>query len=80
MTFFPAIYSLEGGSMNMGIPLDYFINMILKASSQVAYNMAYIAESVRRFFSPACIDEMLQEFVPHIIGSKLDVSFLFFTF
>jgi hypothetical protein len=36
--------------------------------------MAYVAENVRKFFPPACIDEMLQEFVPHIIGSNLDVS------
>jgi hypothetical protein len=38
--------------------------------------MAYIAEKIRKFFSPACIDEMLQEFVPHIIGSNLDVRLI----
>ena len=35
--------------------------------------MGFIAETTRRFFHPACIDEMLQEFVPSIIGSNLDV-------
>ncbi|KAG8841853.1 hypothetical protein FRB91_004632, partial [Serendipita sp. 411] len=40
--------------------------------TQTAYNMAYVAESARKFFSPACIDEMLQEFIPHIIGNNLD--------
>ncbi|CAG8533082.1 15387_t:CDS:10, partial [Acaulospora colombiana] len=41
-------------------------------ASQTTYNMAYVTENVRKFFPPICIDEMLQEFVPHIIGSNLD--------
>lgn len=56
------------------VHVEYLTIVVLKSSSQVSYNMAYIAESIRKFFSPACIDEMLQEFVPHIIGSNLDVS------
>jgi len=35
--------------------------------------MGFVAETIRRFFHPICIDEMLQEFVPSIIGSNLDV-------
>jgi hypothetical protein len=48
--------------------------LLTSHDSQTAYNMAYVAENSRKFFSPACIDEMLQEFVPHIIGSNLDVG------
>ena len=54
-----------------------FLYIILKEDSQLSYNMAYVAENTRKFFSPACIDEMLQEFVPHIIGSNLDVCISF---
>jgi proteasome activator subunit 4 len=53
---------------------DLFLKRRQFEISQTAFNMAWVAESSRKFFSPACIDEMLQEFVPHIIGSNLDVS------
>ncbi|CCA68831.1 hypothetical protein PIIN_02692 [Serendipita indica DSM 11827] len=51
---------------------DLFLRRRQFEYSQTAYNMAYVAEVSRRFFSPACIDEMLEEFIPHIIGSNLD--------
>lgn len=51
---------------------DLFLKRRQYEYSQVSYNMAYVAENSRKFFSPACIDEMLQEFVPHIIGNNLD--------
>ena len=35
--------------------------------------MGNIAECTRRFFHPACIDEMLEEFVPRLNGTNLNV-------
>lgn len=58
---------------------DLFLKRRQFEISQTTFNMAYVAENSRKFFSPACIDEMLQEFVPHIIGSNLDVSLLQFS-
>ncbi|PVF98837.1 hypothetical protein CPB86DRAFT_757643 [Serendipita vermifera] len=51
---------------------DLFLKRRQFEYNQTTYNMAYVAENVRKFFPPVCIDEMLQEFVPHIIGSNLD--------
>lgn len=36
--------------------------------------MGYVAETVRRFFHPAAIDEMLSVFVPMLDGTNLNVS------
>ena len=36
--------------------------------------MGYIAETVRRFYHPAAIDEMLSTFIPMINGTNLNVS------
>ena len=40
--------------------------------SQTPYYMGYIAEVCRRFFHPACIDEMLSEMIPRVNGTSLD--------
>ncbi|EMD41658.1 hypothetical protein CERSUDRAFT_110231 [Gelatoporia subvermispora B] len=39
--------------------------------SQTPFYMGYIAQTVRRFFHPAAIDEMLSTFVPMLNGSNL---------
>ncbi len=36
--------------------------------------MGYVAETVRRFYHPAAIDEMLSIFVPMINATSLNVS------
>ena len=36
--------------------------------------MGYIAESIRRFYHPAAIDEMLSTFLPLMNGTSLSVS------
>ena len=36
--------------------------------------MGYILDSSRRFFHPACIDEMLETFLPYMNGTNLNVS------
>jgi proteasome activator subunit 4 len=41
--------------------------------SQLSWCMGYIADTSRRFFHPAAIDEMLATFVPQINGTNLDV-------
>ena len=41
--------------------------------SQTSYYMGLIAQTVRRFFHPAAIDEMLSVFVPMLNGTSLDV-------
>lgn len=38
--------------------------------------MGYIAESSRKFFHPAAIDEMLSTFVPLIDGTSLNVRII----
>ncbi|KAH8120571.1 ARM repeat-containing protein [Phellopilus nigrolimitatus] len=40
--------------------------------NQLPAYMGYIADSVRRFFHPAAIDEMLETFLPHINGTNLN--------
>ena len=42
--------------------------------SQTSWYMGYVAETVRRFFHPAAIDEMLSTFIPMIDGTSLSVS------
>jgi hypothetical protein len=50
------------------------INIQMTKTSQTSWYMGYIAETVRRFFHPAAIDEMLATFVPMIDGTSLSVS------
>lgn len=38
--------------------------------------MGYIADSCRRFFHPAAIDEMLETFLPLMNGTNLNVSLI----
>lgn len=41
--------------------------------SQISWYMGYIADSVRRFFHPAAIEEMLSTFLPLVNGTELNV-------
>lgn len=36
--------------------------------------MGYVAEMSRRFFHPAAIDDMLEQFLPSFIGTSLNAS------
>ncbi|KAL4243081.1 BLM10 family protein [Abortiporus biennis] len=50
---------------------DLFLTRRQFEISQTSWYMGYIAESVRRFFHPAAIDEMLSTFVPLMNGTSL---------
>jgi len=41
---------------------------------QLSWCMGYIAESSRKFFHPAAINDMLSNFLPLIDGTRLDVG------
>ncbi|KZW02065.1 hypothetical protein EXIGLDRAFT_736784 [Exidia glandulosa HHB12029] len=51
---------------------DLFLSRRQFEISQTSYYMATIAETARRFFHPAAIDEMLATFVPLLNGTDLN--------
>ncbi|KAI0067819.1 hypothetical protein BV25DRAFT_1794335 [Artomyces pyxidatus] len=51
---------------------DLFLTRRQFEVSQTTYYMGHIASTVRRFFHPATIDEMLARFVPRINGTALN--------
>ncbi|KAI0322289.1 hypothetical protein OF83DRAFT_1094493 [Amylostereum chailletii] len=51
---------------------DLFLTRRQFEVSQTSYYMGYIAGTVRRFFHPAAVDEMLSVFVPMLNGTALD--------
>jgi len=55
------------------ISQDLFLTRRQFEVSQASYYTGYIAETVRRFFHPAAIEEMLSVFVPLLNGTVLDV-------
>lgn len=55
--------------------VHYTRDLLIDITSQTSWYMGYIADTLRRFFHPAAIDEMLSTFVPLISGTSLNVSF-----
>ncbi|EJD55475.1 hypothetical protein AURDEDRAFT_109790 [Auricularia subglabra TFB-10046 SS5] len=52
---------------------DLFLSRRQFEISQTTYYMGQVAETARRFFHPATIDEMLATFVPPLNGSDLNI-------
>ncbi|KAG8927367.1 hypothetical protein FRC02_008250 [Tulasnella sp. 418] len=51
---------------------DLFLSRRQFEITQTSYYMGHLAEITRRFFHPACADDMLEEFVPRINGMDLN--------